>query len=77
MAASAELGLADEVVVAAHGPVLLKTRNGEDAHVGSNTQFISSVGWSHLFGVHDPYGTHSIWYCLFSLGLTLSEMAIS
>ena len=76
-AVGAELGLADEVVVVvAPGPDLLKPRNDEDAHVGSGTQFLSSVGCSHLFGVHDPCGTHSIWYCLFLLGLTSSEMAI-
>ena len=76
-AVSVELGLADEVVVAAPGPDLLKPRNDEDAHVKSNTQFLSSVGCSHLFGVHDPCGTHSIWYYLFLPSLTSSEMAIS
>ena len=59
------------------GPNLLKPRNTEDAHVGSSTQFISSTGCSHRSGVHDPCGTRSIWYCLFLLGLTSSEMAIS
>ena len=59
------------------GPDLLKPRNGGDVHIGSGTQFISLAGCSHLFGVHDPCGTHSIWYCLFSLGLTSSKMAIS
>ena len=63
--------------MATPGPVLLKPRNGEDAHVGSDTQFLSSVGCSHLFSVHDPCGTHSTWYYLFSLGLTSSKMAIS
>ena len=63
--------------MAAPGPVLLKPRNGEDSHVISDTQFLSSAGCSHLFGVHDPCGTHSICYCLFSLGLTSSELAIS
>ena len=63
--------------MAAPSPDLLKPRNGEDAHVGSGTQFLSSDGYSHLFGVHDPCGTHSIWYCLFLLGLTSFEMAIS
>ena len=62
--------------MAAPGPVLLKPRNDEDAHVGSGTQFLSSAGCSHRFGVHDPCGTHSIWYCLFLLGLTSSKMAI-
>ena len=56
---------------------LLKPRNCEDAHVGSDTQFLSSVGCSHRFVVHDPCGTHSIWYCLFLLGLTSCEMVIS
>ena len=69
-AAGAELGLDDEVVVVAPGHILLKPCTDEDAHVGSNTQFLSSTGCSHQFGVHDPCGTHSIWYCLFSLGLT-------
>ena len=71
------LGLADEVVgVAAPGPVLLKLRNDKDAHVGSGTQYLSLVECSHRFGAHDPCGTHNIWYCLFLLDLTLSEMAI-
>ena len=56
-------------------PALLRPHNGEDVHVRSCIQSISSVGCSHQFGVHDPYGTHSIWYCLFLRGLTLSEMA--
>ena len=76
-AASAELGLVDEVVVVAPGPDLLKPHNVQDAHVGSGTQFLSLAGCSHRFGVHDPCGTHSIWYCLFLLGLTSSEIAIS
>ena len=63
--------------MAAPGPDLLKPRNGEDAHVESGTQFLSSTGCSHRFGVHDSYETHSIWYCLFLLGLTSSEMTIS
>ena len=63
--------------MAAPGPVLLKPRKGEDAHVELDTQFLSSARCSHLFGVRDPCGTHSIWYCLFSLGLTSFEMAIS
>ena len=63
--------------MAAPGPDLLKPRNGEDAHVGSGTQFPSSVGCSHLFSVHDPCGPHNIWYRLFLMGMTSSEMAIS
>ena len=63
--------------MAAPGPILLKPCNDEDAHVGSGTQFLSSTGCSHLFGVHDPCGTHNTLYCLFSLGLTSFEMAIS
>ena len=72
-----QLGLVDKVVVAASGPDLLKPRNDGDAHVGSGTKFLSSARCSHLFGVHDPCGTHSIWYCLFLLDLTSSEMVIS
>ena len=56
---------------------LLRPRNSEDVLVGSGIQSLSSVGCSHQFGVHGPYGTHSIWYCLFLLVLTLSEMATS
>ena len=56
---------------------LLRPRNGEDVRVGSGIQSLSSIGCSHRFNVHDPYGTHSIWYCLILLGLTLSEMATS
>ena len=63
--------------MAAPGPDLLKPCKGEDAHVRSGTQFLSLAGCSHRFSVHDPYGTHSIWCCLFLLGLTSSEMAIS
>ena len=55
----------------------LRPCNGEDVRVGSGIQSLSSVGCSHRFGVHDPCGTHSIWYCLFLLGLTLFEMATS
>ena len=54
---------------------LLRPRKGEGVRVGSGIQSPSSVGCSHRFGVHDPYGNHSIWYCLFLLGLTLSGMA--
>ena len=63
--------------MAAPGPNLLRPRNGKDAHVGPGTQFLSSVGCNHRFGVHDPCGTHNIRYCLFLLGLTSSEMVIS
>ena len=62
--------------MATPGLDLLKPRNSGDAHVGSGTQFLSLAGCSHMFGVHDPCGTHSIWYCLFSLGLTSYEMTI-
>ena len=54
---------------------LLRPRNDEDVLVGSGIQSLSSIGCSHWFDVHDPCGTHSVWYCLFLLGLTLSEMA--
>ena len=64
-------------MAAVPGPVLLKPRNGGDAHVGSGIQFLSLAGYSHLFGVHDPCGTHSIWYRLFLLGLTSSGTANS
>ena len=56
---------------------LMRPRNDEDVHVGLGIQSLSSIGCSHRFDVHDPYGTHNIWYCLFLLGLTLSEMATS
>ena len=69
--------LANEVVVGAPGPNLLKPRKGEDVHNRSGIQFLSSTECSHLFGVHDPYGTHNIWYYPFLLGLTSSEMATS
>ena len=59
------------------GPDLMKPRNGGDSHVGSGIQFLSLAGCSHLFGVHDSCGTHSVWYCLFLLDLTSSEMVIS
>ena len=56
---------------------LMRPRNDEDVRVGSGIHFLSSIGCRHRFDVHDPCGTHSIWYCLFSLGLTLFEMATS
>ena len=76
-AVGAELGLAEEVVVAGLVPALLRPYNGEDVCVGSRIQSLSSIGCSHWFGVHDPSGTHSIWYCLYLRGLTLFEMATS
>ena len=76
-AVGVELKLADEVVVPTPSPDLLNPRNDEDVHIGSGIQFLSSTGCSHLFGVHDPCGTHSIWYYPFLLGLTSSEMATS
>ena len=76
-AVGVELKLADEVVVPTPGLDLLKPRNGEDVHIGSGIQFLSSAGCSHLFGVHDPCGTLSIWYYPFLLGLTSFEMATS
>ena len=42
--------------------------------VGSGIQFPSSTRCSHPFDAHDPYGIHSIWLCLFLLGLSSSEM---
>ena len=56
---------------------LLRPCSDKDVRVRSDIQSLSSVGCSHQFGFHDPCGTHSIWYCLFLLGLTLSEMATS
>ena len=56
---------------------LLRPHNDKDVRIGLGIQSLSSVGCSHRFGVHDPCGTHIIWYCLFLLGLTLSEMATS
>ena len=56
---------------------ILKPCNDGDAHVGLGIQFLSLDGCSHLFGVHDPCGSHSIWYRLFLLGLISSKMAIS
>ena len=54
---------------------LLRPCSDKDVRVRSGIQSLSSVGCSHQFDFHDPCGTHSIWYCLFLLGLTLSEMA--
>ena len=51
----------------APGPDLPEPRSGGDAHVAR---------CSRLFDVHDPCGTHSIWYRLLSLGLTSFGMAI-
>ena len=59
------------------GPDLLKPRNGGDAHIESDIQFLSLAGCSHMFGVHDLCGNHSIWYRLCLLGLTSSGMTIS
>ena len=74
-AAGAELELADKVVVAGLVLALLRPRKGKDVRVGSGIQSLSSVEYSPRFGVHEPCGTHSIWYYLFLLGLTLFEMA--
>ena len=57
------------------GPDLLRPQSGEDVYVGSGIQFPSSAGCNHLFSVHDPYGIHNTWLSLFSLVLSLSEMA--
>ena len=57
------------------GPDLLRSRSGEDVHVGSGIQFPSSAVCNHLFDVHDPCGIHNTWLSLFSLGLSSSEMA--
>ena len=65
------------MVAAAPGQDLPEPRSGGDAHVGSGIQFLFLAGCIRLFGVHDPYGTHNIWYRLLSLGLTSSGMAIS
>ena len=68
---------ADEVAAVATSPDLPKPRRGGDAHVGSGIQFLFLAGFSRLFGIHDPCGTHSIWYRLLSMGLTSSRMPIS
>ena len=68
---------ADEVAAAAPGPDLPEPRSDGDFHVESGIQFLFLVGCSRMFGVHDPCGTHSIWYRLLSLGQTSSGMAIS
>ena len=73
----AEVVPTDEVVEAAPGPDLPEPHSGGDAHVRSGIQFIFLAGCSHLFDVHDPCGTHNIWYRLLSLGLTSFGMAIS
>ena len=51
----------------------MRPHKGEDVCVGSGIQSLSLVGCSHWFGVHDPCGTHSIWYCLFLLGPTIVQ----
>ena len=63
-------------MAAAPDPNLPRPRNGEDVHVGSGIQFPSSTRYGRMFGVHDPYGTHSTWYCPFLLGLSSYVMAI-
>ena len=55
------------------GPDLLRLRSSEDVRVGSGIQFPSSVGYNHLFGVHDPYRIHNTWLSLFLLGLSSFE----
>ena len=50
-------------------PDLLRPRSGEDVHVESSIQFLSSARCSHLFGVHDPYEIHNTWLSVSSLGL--------
>ena len=68
---------AAKVVPVVPGLNLPKPHSGGNAHVGLGIQFLFLVGCSRLFGVHDLYGTHSIWYRLLSLGLTSFGMAIS
>ena len=63
--------------MAAPGPDLPEPRSSRDARVGSGIQFLFLAGCNRLFGVHDPCGTHNIWYRLLSLGLTSSRMVIS
>ena len=74
---SAELEPADEVAAAVPSLDLLRQHNGGDAHVGSNTQFLSLARCSRLFGVHDPCGTRSTWHRPLLLGLTSYGMATS
>ena len=56
-------------------PDLLSPRSGEYVHVGSGIRFPSSTGCNHLFGVHDPYGTHNTWLSFSLLGLSSFETA--
>ena len=51
--------------------------NNEDIPVGSGILFPSLAVCNCLFDVRGPYGTHSIWCCLFWLGPSSSGMAIS
>ena len=67
----------NEVAAVAPGLNLPEPRSSGDAHVGSGIQFLFLARCSHLFGVYDACGTHSVWYRLLSLGLTSSRMAIS
>ena len=41
------------------GSDLLEPCNDGDVHVGLGIRFPSSIEYSHLFGAHDLYGTHS------------------
>ena len=65
--------LADEVVEEVLSFDLMEPRNGEDVHVGLGIRFLSLTKYSHLFGAHDLYRTHSTWSCLFLLGTSSSE----
>ena len=56
---------------------LRKLCNGEDIPVGSGILFPSLAICNRSFDVCGPYGTHSIWCCLFWLGPSSSGMAIS
>ena len=67
--------LADEVVEEVPSSDLMEPHNGGDVHVGLGIRFLSSTKYSHLFGAHDLYRTHSTWSCLFFLGPSSSKTA--
>ena len=71
------MGLADKVVEEVPGSDLRKPSNGGDVHIILGIRFFFLTEYSHLFDTHDLCGSRSTWSCLFWLGLSSSETAIS
>ena len=56
---------------------LREPRNGGNVHVRSRIRFLVLIEYSHLSDACGFYGRHNTWSCLFWLGPSSFEMAIS